>query len=471
MIAFVSGHDAAATAIVDAATGARLSRAELVQAVSSAAAQLRSELGRGLVFHLADNSVASVVLYLACLEAGCPVALLEPAPAERLSRLLDAFAPDAVLLPAGHDGVPGYGSPAVAVGSTYRLGRRQQRQARELHAGLALLLTTSGSTGSPKLVRLSLANLEANARSIVEYLDIPPSARSAQTLPMHYSYGLSLINSHLLAGATVVLSPWSFLQREFWAGFDATGCTAIAGVPYIYETLHRLRFDPAKHPTLRTLTQAGGALRGDVALAMHERAAAAGARFHVMYGQTEATARISHVPPERLVEKIGSIGIAIPRGRLTLAPLEGHSAGELVYDGPNVMLGYAETAADLALGDVQMGCLLTGDLAEADDDGYFFLRGRLKRFAKLFGKRVSLEDVEREVERAFPVSAAVVQHGDGLRIVASAHPGADGAALALQMTQQVARSLRVPPAAVRVAMIDALPLTASGKKDYQALSE
>jgi acyl-CoA synthetase (AMP-forming)/AMP-acid ligase II len=464
--AFVGRQGPAAPAIIDAASGTTVSHGELATAVAAAAARITGAVGRGLVFHCVDNSVESIVFYLACLEARCPVCLLEPGPAERLAPLLAAFEPDAILLPPGSEVAPGFAAMNDSALGAYQIAVTSKPASRALHDDLALLLTTSGSTGSRKLVRLTLGNLEANARSIIQYLGIEPDNRSAQSLPIHYSYGLSLVNSHLMAGAAVVLLPWSVLQREFWAGFDAWHCTALAGVPFLYETLHRLRFDPRKHASLKTLTQAGGPLGTELVRSFNERSREAGARFFVMYGQTEATARIAYVPPERLSEKPGAVGIAIPNGRLSLAPLDGMPAGELIYEGPNVMMGYAESASDLALGNVQGGVLQTGDLAEVDDEGFYFLRGRLKRFAKLFGKRINLEDIERDVEGAFPVTAAVMEHRDGLRIVTARRESVDARVIA----EYVARALRVPPAAIRIELVDALPLTSTGKKDYQALT-
>jgi acyl-CoA synthetase (AMP-forming)/AMP-acid ligase II len=288
-----------------------------------------------------------------------------------------------------------------------------------------------------------------------------------QSLPMHYSYGLSVLNSHLLAGGTVVLTPHSFIRPEFWRDADEERATSFAGVPYMYETLHRLRFEPARHPTLRTFTQAGGALRRDLIAHFHVRATEAGARLVVMYGQTEATARISYVPPERLAEKIGTIGVPIPGGSLRLEPLEGAAgpAAQLVYEGGNVMLGYAETPADLGLGDVLRGVLRTGDLATVDDDGYFTVVGRLKRFAKLFGRRVSLEDVERELESTFPLRAIATEAGERLAVFVAV----DGAVGDGVVAAHLARFLAVPPSAILVRGVADLPLTATGKKDYKAL--
>jgi acyl-CoA synthetase (AMP-forming)/AMP-acid ligase II len=237
----------------------------------------------------------------------------------------------------------------------------------------------------------------------------------------------------------------------------------------MYETLHRLRFEPSRHPSLRTFTQAGGALRPNLVAHFHARAALAGARLVVMYGQTEATARISYVPPERLSEKLGTIGVPIPGGRLRLEPLEGGASGggaaELVYEGENVMLGYAETAADLALGDTLHGVLRTGDLGTVDSDGYFSVVGRLKRFAKLFGRRVSLEDVERELESVFPVRAIATESGERLRVAVAA----DGDFGDDAVVSHLAKFLAVPPTAIALRRLAELPLTSTGKKDYKAV--
>jgi acyl-CoA synthetase (AMP-forming)/AMP-acid ligase II len=263
----------------------------------------------------------------------------------------------------------------------------------------------------------------------------------------------------------VVLTPHSFMRPEFWRDADTQMATSFAGVPYMYETLHRLRYDPGSHPTIQTYTQAGGGLRRDLIAHYHARTSLAKARFVVMYGQTEATARISYVPPDRLGEKIGSIGVPISGGRLRLEPLDGEQgSAQLVYEGENVMMGYAESPEDLALGDVQHGQLRTGDLATVDDDGYSTLVGRLKRFTKLFGRRVSLEDVEQELESSFPVRAIATEAGDRLGV----YVAVDGKVEDSEVLAHLARFLAVPPAAIIVRRVAELPLTATGKKDYKA---
>jgi acyl-CoA synthetase (AMP-forming)/AMP-acid ligase II len=461
-------HRSPSDAIVDAETGARLTYPALRARIDAQSGWLRETLGRGLVFIAADNSIDAIVTYLACLAAECPVCLLDAGAPDAIRSLVAQYRP-ALLARIAADQIPdGYEPVAPESGVTGCIASAPS--AVEMHPRLALLLTTSGSTGSPKLVRLSLANVLNNALSISNYLGLNEHERSVQSLPMHYSYGLSLINSHFCVGGTVVLTPHSFMRPEFWRHFSAERCTSFAGVPYMYETLQRLRFDPAKYDSLRTMTQAGGALKPDVKLAMLDKLEAARKTFVVMYGQTEATARISYVPAAKLRENLTSIGIAIPGGSLELQPIaDTDGATELVYRGKNVMLGYADDAASLALGDALGGVLQTGDIAVQNADGLMQLVGRLKRFAKLYGRRVSLDDIERFVETQFARQSAVIEVDNGVAIflVDEQEPSAD---TKKQIGGDVARWLSVPPASVVIRSIPAVPLTANGKRDYKALS-
>ena len=449
-------------AIVDRAAGLRLSYQALLDRVEAAAAELAGLRGRALVFLMSTNTADYVVLYLACLRARLPVLLIDANDPQEL--LLGTYRPALLLAPAPMS-IPGFqANRGVDSAPTYRAWLNPAGAA--LHPDLAVLLPTSGSTGSPKLVRLTEANLRVNALSIAEYLGITASERAIQSLPMYYSYGLSVLNSHLAAGALVALTAHSFVRPEFWRDFDEERCTSFAGIPYMYETLNRLKFDPARHPSLKTMTQAGGGLSKNLIAQFHASTRKAGMRLVVMYGQTEASPRIAYVPPERLADKIGSIGIAIPGGKLSLRPVPGmEDAQEMIYTGPNVMMGYAECLEDLALGDVLDGVLETGDLAVMDADGFFWLMGRLKRFAKLFGKRISLEDVERSLEAEFKVPCAVVEGQNQLRVFFEAHGGHDPRHLA----GFVASHLGVPPKAIAACALEALPRTGNGKKNYSGL--
>lgn len=265
---------------------------------------------------------------------------------------------------------------------------------------LSVLLTTSGSTGSPKLVRLSKENLMSNALSIVEYLNITADERPVTGLPMYYSFGLSIINSHVLVGATLLLTPSSYVEREFWQFANDNCFTSFSGVPYTFEIMKKLKLWKIPMPTLRTLTQAGGKLNNELLQFFIEKYESRGVKFFLMYGQTEATARMSYLDPKYSITKLGSIGKGIPGGTFFLADDDGkviegtNEVGELVYEGANVSLGYAECVDDLMKDDENHGCLHTGDLAYRDKDGFYFIVGRKKRFLKLFGNRISLDYVE-----------------------------------------------------------------------------
>ena len=323
----------------------------------------------------------------------------------------------------------------------------------EVHPDLGLLLTTSGSTGNPKLVRLSSDAVLANAEQIATVLDITADDVAITTLPLFYSYGMSVLNSHLLRGATVILERTGIMQREFWTAVVEHDVTSMAFVPYQYEMLRRLRFDPAKYPALRTLTQAGGRLRTDLVSDFAQRMATVGGSLYVMYGTTEAAPRMATLPPARLAEKLGSVGLALPGGSFAI------DGEEVVYRGPNVMMGYAETAADLAKADEMGGVLPTGDLGRLDDEGFLFITGRAKRIGKVFGVRINLDDVEKH----FPVAA--VPGEDRLNVFAEGVSD-DGAR---ELRTKISEWLGTHFSGVVVRSIESLPLLPNGKIDYRAL--
>ena len=339
----------------------------------------------------------------------------------------------------------------------------------EVHPDLALLLSTSGSTGSPKLVRISRQNLIANAGAIVDYLGLDETDRAITSLPLHYCYGLSVLHSHLLAGASVVLTDASVVDPCFADALRDHRVTSLAGVPHTFDMLEHAGVDRVGVPSLRSLTQAGGRMAPDAVTRWTARAETWGARFYVMYGQTEATARMAYLPPELAVRRPGAIGRAIPGGLLRLEPVEGQSddVGELVYSGPNVMMGYAERRGDLAEGAL-LDELRTGDLARFHaDDEVFEIVGRRSRFVKPFGLRIDLDLVERAVRDAANSGTSahdVAVGGDDERIVAVA-PGADETAVRRAVT-----SLTGLPASLVHVLTDVdVPRTRSGKTDYVQL--
>lgn len=404
---------------------------------------------RRLVLFPAVNSVDSVVSYLAALAAGQPVLLVPAGNPSHVDALIARYDPDVVVTPT--DGEP-------------RIQQRRPGTAHRLHPDLALLLSTSGSTGAPKLVRLSHHNLQSNAESIAEYLQIRNSDRAATTLPMHYCYGLSVLNSHLLRGAALILTDLSVVDPCFWDLFREHRGTSFAGVPYTFDLLDQVGFDRMRLPHLRYVTQAGGRLAADRVRRYARLGQDAGWDFVVMYGQTEATARMAYLPPHLAEAHPAAIGIPIPGGSFRLEPAPGHPGpdiGELVYSGPNVMLGYAENPSDLGLGRT-VDELRTGDIARRTSGGGYEIVGRRSGFLKIFGHRIDPEWIEAQLARHGLTSCCA---GTDSELVVAVQ-GCDDPSAAQRL---VARECGLPPRAVRVRPVARLPRLETGKADRQAV--
>jgi acyl-CoA synthetase (AMP-forming)/AMP-acid ligase II len=427
------------------AEGLTLTYRELADRVDDFARKLGTE--RRLVALAASNDVESLVAYLAALAAGHPLILLPEDKPAALESLVAAYDPDVVVRSANGECV---------------LDERRPGTRHTLHPDLALLLSTSGSTGSPKLVRLSNANLQANAESIATYLRITPEDRAATTLPMSYCYGLSVINSHLLRGAGLVLTGLSVVDPCFWELFKREGATAFAAVPYTFELLERVGFADMDLPNLRYVTQAGGRLAPESVRHYAELGRRQGWELFVMYGQTEATARMAYLPPDLAAAHPGAIGVPVPGGDFRIEPVPGLADGELVYTGPNVMLGYAETPEDLAQGRTVTE-LRTGDLAVQNAAGLYEVRGRRSRFVKIVGLRVDLGQVERLLAD-LGVQAASAGTDQGLVVAV------EGTHDTRLLTKVLAQGLGLPRAAVGIHAVPELPRLATGKVNYPAVA-
>lgn len=438
-----------APALIDRG-GTVLGYAALADRVDALAARMPEP--RGLVAIEGVACVDAVVALLAAWRAGHTALLLVPGDEAAAEDTCDRFRPE-TLYRRAH--------------GRWRLSLSPAAGATPPHPDLALLLATSGSTGRPRLVRLSAAAVDANARAIGQVLDLRPDDRAALVLPLGYSYGLSVLTSHLAAGASVWLHGGSILDADYLPGLAAQGCTNLPGVPYSYELLERVGFRTAALPRLRLMTVAGGRLAPERVRLYDTHLRARGGRFFVMYGQTEATARIACLPPERAADKPDCIGRAIPGGTLALrdavgGPIEGAGvAGELVYRGPNVMMGYADARPDLARG-AEVEALATGDLAERDAEGLYRIVGRLKRIAKVGGVRVALDGIETRLA-AEGIIAAVT--GDDDTLVAAY----EGALPPELVHGRVAALAGLPGTRVRALAVERLPRLASGKPDLAAV--
>lgn len=425
---------------------------------------------RSLVFNLCRNVIGSMAGYLSFLNNRIVPLMLDANINEVLfSNLTEIYQPQYLWIP--EDMAERYTSMEVLYEAYgYKLLKTGFTTIYPLYEELALLLTTSGSTGSPKLVRQSYTNIQSNAEAIVKYLEITESERPVTTLPMNYTYGLSIVNSHVLVGATILLTEHPIVSKAFWDFMKAEKATSFGGVPYTYEMLKRVKFFRMDLPDLRTFTQAGGKLSPELHKEFAEYALEKGKHFVVMYGQTEATARMAYLPYDMALKKYGSMGIAIPGGKFTLVDVDGNAitepgiVGELVYEGDNVTLGYAECGADLQKGDERGGRLETGDMAKQDEDGYYFIVGRKKRFLKLFGNRVNLDEVDRMVKSAFPdVDCASTGTDELMKVYIT------NAEYVNKVESLIEERTHINNRAFTVEVIDKIPRNEAGKTLYKDL--
>lgn len=455
------------TALIDE-FGKELTYEQLKMSTDKLAGVVRN---RCLVFCLCTNEIGSILGYVSFINNGVvPVLLNSHLEEELLGNLLRTYEPSYLWVPK--EQIDQFNDMEVTYEAYgYVLLKTEYNMNYPLYEELALLLTTSGSTGSPKFVRQSYTNVLDNAQSIVEYLELDESERPITTLPMNYTYGLSIINSHLLVGATILVTDKGLMQKGFWQFFKATGATSFGGVPYTYEMLDHLHFYRMKLPSLRTMTQAGGKILPELHEKFAKYAEEQGKKFVVMYGQCEATARMGYLPSEKAVEKKGSMGIVIPGGKFRLIDADGKeittplTTGELVYEGKNVTLGYAEKGEDLALGDEKNGVLETGDMAQFDEDGYYYIVGRKKRFLKIYGNRVNLDEVDRLIKGEFEIEAASAGVDDHMYIFVTDEKKAD------PVREYVINKTKLNPAAFKVIVIDEIPKNDSGKTLYKELTK
>jgi acyl-CoA synthetase (AMP-forming)/AMP-acid ligase II len=423
-----------------------LSYAELIASAQQFTRRLPFQ--RGLIAIEMVPTPAAILAYVGALQAGHAVMPLPQAEPEAARHLEQRFRPHA---------------------SWRRIGDRWKLLFHEnpapLHPDLALLLQTSGSTGQGRGVRLSSGAVKANAEAIAEYLQIGPRDRAALILPLHYSYGLSVLHSHLARGASLWLAEQAVLDPGFREALVASEATSLAGVPHHFTMLESIGLDDNLPEGLSCLTVAGGAMKPAAVRRWASAMDARRGRFVVMYGQTEATARIAWLPPELAGMAPDAIGQAIPGGTLRLRDEAGReqtsleAEGELVYRGANIMMGYAETSEDLSRGP-ELAELATGDLARRGPDGLYRIVGRRSRMSKIAGLRIGHDALERALSEAGHEVA--VWGNDATIWVATSDPSDSLAARAAQLAG-------IRPQHIVAVPCPQLPRHPNGKIDYPAL--
>lgn len=361
---------------------------------------------RSLLFMLVENNVGGIAWVIGNISAGnVPLILNAHLDDGLYNSLFELYQPPFVCVPETLAEKYNYEKVITCHGYTLM---KTGNEVCPMNEELSHLLPTSGSTGSPKLVRHKYANIEAAALNISTFFDLTEKDRPLMVLPLYYTMGLSMVFSHFYVGATVLITNLNMTDRNFWKFIKEERATSFTGVPYSFEILNMMRFFRMDLPDLKLLTQGGGRMPKELNLKFAEWCRDTGRLWIATYGQSECTARMAWLPAKWAVKKVGSIGHAVPNAELSLIDMDGNPItspnieGEMCYRGKNVTMGYARNREELLLGDERHGFIRTGDLAYFDNDGCYYIVGRMGRFLKLFGMRVGLDECERIVKGKFP---------------------------------------------------------------------
>lgn len=416
---------------------------------------------RTLIFILSENTIGSFAGYVASLSNKIvPLILSCNTDKELLNQLIHLYKPEYFWIPERM--VNEYNYQTIYSNYHYTLLKTNYKPF-QLHPDLALLLPTSGSTGSPKLVRHSYSNVDNNARNVAQFFEAGPTDRPVAILPMHYTMGLSVITSHLHAGSLILLVKNNLTDKSFWEFIKNNKATSFTGVPYSFEVLYRLRVFRMNLPDLKIFTQGGGKLREELFKEFAEFCKNTNRKFIATYGQTEGTARMAYLPAELATKKTGSIGNAIPNGKLSLIDDNGseikemEATGQMVYRGPNVTLGYAQRGEDLIKGDENKGVLFTGDIARRDADGCYYIIGRMKRFLKIYGFRIGLDELEHIIKSKYNIDCVCTGNDDHLKILITKEE------LKNDVKNLIADKTGLFHMAIEVSVIDEIPKNEAGK--------
>ncbi|WP_207513978.1 AMP-binding protein [Longitalea luteola] len=415
---------------------------------------------QGLVFIYSDNGIGSVEVLLNFLNSRFTVVMLSAQLHPSFKQNLEELYSPYYIFDAARPAVYGYNT--VTVSATIKLLKCKNPPDHQIHSNIKMLLSTSGTTGSPKFVKLSDNNLVQNAWSILDYMPIKNDDVVPLNVPVVFVYGLSIFTTNCMAAGTIVCTSKDLLQPAFWTDFSKYNCSTIGGVPYVYEALHRIGFFKKDHPSLRYMTQTGGILNQALRQEIVRYCNTYHKQFIAQYGQTEAAGRMAFLPQEHLLTKAASIGRPVKNGRFEIDP----ETSELIYYGPNVFGGYANSPADLNTWQ-ESNKLYTGDVARQDDEGYYYITGRIKRIIKLFGTRLNLDEVELILKNGLG-GQTVVCTGINDKLLQVSHVNEQLEESTIK--QALKDKLNIHPTAVQVKYIPSMPLTPNGKVDYTSIS-
>lgn len=463
MILRLNEHPHDAVAVVDS-NGESLNYGDLIS-FSKEISQMLPQ--RSLLFLFTENNIGGVAWSIGLLNSrNVPLILNAHIEEELYHNLFDIYRPPYLCVPS-----------EVAIEFDYKIiGERYGytllctgMESCSMYDRLSHLLPTSGSTGSPKLVRHKYDNIEAAALNISTFFKLSTADRPLLVLPLYYTMGLSVVFSHLYVGATILITNLSMTDKAFWNYIKEQHATSFTGVPYSFEILNLMRFFRMDLPDLTLLTQGGGKMSRQLNLKFAEYCRDNGKRWIATYGQSEGTARMAYLPPEYAISKCGSIGYAVPNAELSLIDSEGNEIvssnveGEMCYRGKNVTLGYAYKREDLLLGDERNGYMRTGDIAYRDEDGCYFIVGRMGRFLKLFGMRIGLDECEQIIKAKYPIECACVGTDEKMTIYLTDEN------YIIPVKNELVSKTKVVASAFDIKIIDTIPKNEAGKILYRKL--
>lgn len=425
-------------------------------------------LKRSLFFMLVENNVGGIAWTMGNIIAGnVPLILNAHLDQSLYNSLYEIYQPPYVCVPETMAERFSYETVCTYYGYTLL---KTGNIPCPIHDDLSHLLPTSGSTGSPKLVRHKYANIEAAGLNISTFFGLTDKDRPLMVLPLYYTMGLSMVFSHFYVGATVLITNLNMTDRNFWKFMKEEHATSFTGVPYSYEILNLMRFFRMDLPDLTLLTQGGGRMPRELNLKFAEFCKEHGKQWIATYGQSECTARMAWLPAKWAIEKVGSIGWAVPNGELSLIDDEGNpittpnTEGEMCYRGKNVTMGYAKKKDDLLLGDERHGFIRTGDLAYFDEDGCYYIVGRLGRFLKLFGMRVGLDECELIIKGKYPnIECACVGTDEKMIVYLTDE------SYKAQVKDELVTKLKLVASSFEVRIINEIPKNEAGKILYSKL--
>ncbi len=433
--------------------------------------EVKLSIKRKLIFCFCDNEISSIAGYFYFIaENAVPMMIKLDSSKEQINKLIKEYSPSFIWLNKKEVSNFKEYKEAATYGNYVLLDTDYEPY--PINPSLALLIGTSGSTGNSKYVKLSYKNIISNAFSISEYLNLNYSEKPITTLKPSYTYSLSILHSHILKGASIAITNKTMFERKFWSFFEDIHATSISGVPFHYEIMRKLKFHSFKLRHLKTMTQAGGRINLNTAIYFRDICSEKKIDFYIMYGQSEGTARLSYLDPKYIFSKLGSIGKAIPGGNFWLEDenknriVQNNIKGELLYSGPNVSMGYSNNKYDLNKNDSNNFLLRTGDIAYRDDEDFFFIVGRKKRFIKLFGHRINLVDLEIWLEKKS--LNAICKGEDDLLEIFIKEPITNKIE---KIFDEFTLEFKIPKHSLNIFLIKEFPISESGKVIYNKLEK